>query len=67
MGIDIEKCKIDGEWTGFRPFRQTVRCEIETNEAYSNGVKVVHSYGYGGSGWTVYVGAAKECANLVLT
>ena len=67
MGVDIEKCKIDGEWTGFRPFRQTVRCEIETNEAYSNGVKVVHSYGYGGSGWTVYVGAAKECANLVLT
>jgi D-amino-acid oxidase len=67
MGIDMKKSKIIGEWTGFRPFRQTVRCEIETNEAYSNGVKVVHSYGYGGSGWTVYVGAAKECANLVLT
>lgn len=65
MGIDVEKSKIVGEWTGFRPYRQTVRCEIETNE--SNGIKVVHSYGYGGSGWTVYVGAAKECANLVLT
>lgn len=67
MGIDVEKSKIIGEWTGFRPFRETVRCEIETGVAFSkNGIKVVHSYGYGGSGWTVYVGAAKECADLVL-
>ena len=66
MGIDVEKSKIVGEWTGFRPFRQTVRCEIETKETSSRSIKVVHSYGYGGSGWTVYVGAAKECAQLVL-
>jgi D-amino-acid oxidase len=66
MGIDVEQAKVVGEWTGFRPFRQTVRCEIEKNER-SKDVKVVHSYGYGGSGWTLFVGAAKECADLVLT
>ena len=67
MGIDTEKSKVVDEWTGFRPFRTQVRCEIDT--VYSNdgsGVTVVHSYGYGGSGWTLFVGAAKEVADLVL-
>lgn len=66
MGIDIKRSKIIGEWTGFRPFRTTVRCEIDSEASDPNGVKVYHSYGYGGSGWTVNVGAAKECADLVL-
>jgi D-amino-acid oxidase len=66
MGIDIERSKKVGEWTGFRPFRTKVRCEMDTEASDSNGVKVFHSYGHGGSGWTVNVGAAKECADLVL-
>jgi D-amino-acid oxidase len=64
LGIDIDKSTPSSEWTGFRPFRNPVRCEMDPD--VSNGVKVVHSYGYGGSGWTVNVGAAKECADILL-
>jgi D-amino-acid oxidase len=63
MGIDVDSSKVVGEWTGFRPFRTTVRCELEN---INDSVQVFHSYGYGGSGWTVYVGAAKECADTLL-
>jgi D-amino-acid oxidase len=61
MGIDVEQTTVIGEWTGFRPFRTQVRCELDN----SMDVPVFHSYGYGGSGWTVNVGAAKECADVL--
>ncbi|CAJ1940098.1 unnamed protein product [Cylindrotheca closterium] len=65
MGIDTEKSSPVGEWTGFRPFRPTSRLEVDAK--FSNeDMQIVHSYGYGGSGWTVYVGAAKEAARLLL-
>jgi D-amino-acid oxidase len=64
MGIDMSKAKITGEWVGFRPVRPQVRCEIDAR--YTGGVRVVHNYGMGGSGWTVNVGAAKECVRLLL-
>lgn len=52
------------EWVGFRPYRPSARLEID--EVYSEqGVRVVHSFGYGGSGWTVFVGAAKEAVSLL--
>jgi D-amino-acid oxidase len=66
MGIDTEKSKIAGEWTGFRPFRTQVRCEFDNSFRNDGDIAVVHSYGYGGSGWTVFVGAAREVADLVL-
>ena len=68
MGINVRKSKLVGEWTGFRPFRTTVRCELENdvNDDGGGDVQVFHSYGYGGSGWTVNVGAAKECADILL-
>lgn len=66
MGIDTNNCEPVGEWVGFRPYRPTSRLEVdEEASTLSGGVKVVHSYGYGGSGWTVYVGAAKEAASLL--
>lgn len=61
MGIDTEKSSIVGEWVGFRPYRPSVRLEIEMLD-----LPVVHSYGYGGSGWTVFVGAARETAALAI-
>ena len=67
LGIDVEKSAVVGEWVGFRPYRPTVRCEYDTNyNRDCDGVKVFHNYGHGGSGWTVNVGAAKECATLLL-
>jgi D-amino-acid oxidase len=66
MGIDIGRSKPVGEWTGFRPKRSLVRCELDPTSLTDGGVTVVHNYGHGGSGWTVNVGAAKECVDLLL-
>ena len=73
VGIDTDLSKPNGEWVGFRPYRPISRCEIDDgyniteNHPDNNGsdIKVVHSYGYGGSGWTVYVGCAKEATRLL--
>lgn len=64
LGIDTTNNEPIGEWVGFRPYRSSVRLEID-EELTESGMRVVHSFGYGGSGWTVYVGAAKEAASLV--
>ena len=68
LGIDMEKSTVKGEWVGFRPYRPTVRCEYDAtyNRNRSAGPSVFHNYGHGGSGWTVNVGAAKECADALL-
>jgi len=65
LGIDSDVSAPVGEWTGFRPFRPTTRCEIDELYGISEGIKVIHSYGHGGSGWTVFVGAAREAASLL--
>lgn len=70
IGIDTDLSKPKGEWVGLRPYRPISRCEIDEdyntgNDPNDDGVKVVHSYGYGGSGWTVYVGCAKEATRLL--
>jgi D-amino-acid oxidase len=67
LGIDTTKSKPVGEWTGFRPYRPIARCEIDEEFGVAENVKIVHNYGYGGSGWTVYVGAAKEATDLLLS
>ncbi|CAE7235759.1 DAO [Symbiodinium sp. CCMP2592] len=64
LGIDIDKSTPTSQWVGFRPYRPTVRCEIDSSFTHSP-IKLIHNYGHGGSGWTVNVGAAKECASLV--
>ena len=66
MGINTDQTKPIGEWVGFRPvIRSSARLEIDEGLSTS-GLKVVHSYGYGGSGWTVFIGAATEAVSLIL-
>ena len=65
LGIDTEQVQPKGEWTGFRPYRPLSRLEID-KEHSSDEMRVVHSYGYGGSGWTVYTGCAKDATELLL-
>jgi D-amino-acid oxidase len=66
LGIDVDQCAPQSEWTGFRPKRSAgVRCEADPR--HLNGlVKVLHNYGHGGSGWTINVGTAKECLDILL-
>mmetsp|Transcript_6070 Transcript_6070/g.15365 ORF Transcript_6070/g.15365 Transcript_6070/m.15365 type:complete len:429 (-) Transcript_6070:362-1648(-) len=62
-GLDVSEELILEERCGLRPSRPQLRLELEA--AHACGRPVVHSYGHGGSGWTVFVGAAREAADLV--
>jgi len=72
LGIDTDACHPKEEWVGFRPYRQEIRCEIDAKYSDKNvkndfdAIRLVHCYGTGGSGWTVYGGIAKEATRLVL-
>jgi D-amino-acid oxidase len=70
MGIETSSMlqKPKSEWVGFRPYRPTTRVEKEEIQLNggNNTIRVVHSYGTGGSGWTVYTGVAKDTVRLVL-
>lgn len=61
MGIDTDRVEAINEWVGWRPCRQSVRVEIDEKAA----LRVVHCYGVGGSGWTVFSGVAKEAVRLL--
>ncbi|KAG7350685.1 FAD dependent oxidoreductase [Nitzschia inconspicua] len=65
LGVDTEASKPKGEWVGHRPYRPVTRCELDS-EVSNNGLKLVHCYGTGGSGWTVYAGVAKDATDLIL-
>jgi len=65
MGINTEKSNPIGNWVGYRPYRPSVRLEHDGNFSFRQEVKVVHNYGAGGSGWTIYYGAAREASVLV--
>mmetsp|Transcript_16110 Transcript_16110/g.24341 ORF Transcript_16110/g.24341 Transcript_16110/m.24341 type:complete len:386 (+) Transcript_16110:108-1265(+) len=62
LGIDVKASPPIGEWVGFRPSRKIAKCEVDKSVS---DLQIVHSYGYGGSGWTVSVGVAKETAKLL--
>lgn len=66
MGIDTTKSLPISEWVGWRPYRPTARLEVDRELSASSGVTVAHSYGYGGSGWTVFVGVASDSVDLLL-
>ncbi|KAJ7032245.1 nucleotide-binding domain-containing protein [Mycena alexandri] len=62
----LEKARLDPVYPlaqGLRPFRgQNVRVERELRRV---GSRVVHSYGHGGSGWSLSFGCAGDVAKLV--
>mmetsp|Transcript_1756 Transcript_1756/g.2147 ORF Transcript_1756/g.2147 Transcript_1756/m.2147 type:complete len:401 (-) Transcript_1756:26-1228(-) len=65
-GIDTERVDPIGEWTGFRPCRPNVRLEVDSTNSSAD-MKVVHSYGAGGSGWTIFAGIAKRSVDLLFS
>ena len=65
LGIDTDAVKPKGEWVGIRPYRKITRCEVDTDQS-TDGVRLIHSYGSGGSGWTVYTGIANDVVQMIL-
>lgn len=61
--LNIDQSLIIEQRCGLRPSRPQLRLEAESD--HKCGVPVVHSYGHGGSGWTVFRGAARDAAKLV--
>jgi D-amino-acid oxidase len=73
----LKNARVDPDYPlaqGLRPFRkQNVRVErelrrLEPLEGYkrSRQSRIVHSYGHGGSGWSLSFGCAEDVANLVV-
>ncbi|KAJ7171362.1 hypothetical protein C8R46DRAFT_895626 [Mycena filopes] len=62
----LDRARLDPDYPlaqGLRPFRgQNVRVERELRRP---GSRVVHSYGHGGSGWSLSFGCAADVAKLV--
>ena len=52
---------VRGTGVGLRPFRPTVRLEIESR---GQSGRLIHNYGHGGSGFTLAWGCAREVADL---
>jgi len=67
LGIDTSKVTPSSQWTGFRPCRPMIRLERDDNNDGHEGIDVIHSYGHGGSGWTIYSGVAKAAVDLMMT
>lgn len=71
----LERCREAGwnpgrivlETAGLRPYRRTVRLEVERDAALlgTNGVRLIHNYGHGGAGYTMMWGCAQEVVGLV--
>lgn len=50
---------------GLRPGRPKVRLELETYTINNKTVDIVHNYGHGGCGVTLFLGCAADAADLV--
>jgi glycine/D-amino acid oxidase-like deaminating enzyme len=66
-GIE-QLCPVIDVWSGARPVRPTVRCELVTMAAPTGGraVPLVHHYGHGGQGVLLSWGSALDAARLLL-
>ncbi|GAB6022028.1 hypothetical protein CHUAL_006178 [Chamberlinius hualienensis] len=60
----LKNARVVGEWVGLRPGRSQVRLEVQKIKEFPSKL-VVHNYGHGGSGVTVFWGCAQHVARLV--
>jgi len=63
----LRSAQIIREWVGLRPGREEVRIESEVinSNGFRDKLHVVHNYGHGGSGVTLFWGCAQEVLVLV--
>lgn len=61
----IQHANIIERWTGLRPARFKVRLECSDLQTTDKTIKVVHNYGHGGSGLTMFWGCAGDVVGIV--
>ena len=65
----LKNARLDSEYPlaqGLRPGREAnIRVERETRNHDTHPSRIVHSYGHGGSGWSLSFGCAEEVAGMV--
>lgn len=61
----LEKAEIVYEWVGLRPGRIPLRVEREKVTIKGKCLTVIHDYGHGGSGLTLFHGCALKVADLL--
>ncbi|EDQ90986.1 uncharacterized protein MONBRDRAFT_15811 [Monosiga brevicollis MX1] len=66
MEPSLRSARVLKTWTGFRPVRSRVRLEAEEREHNGQRRCLIHNYGHGGSGLTIWQGCAEDAANLLV-
>ncbi|RCN36918.1 hypothetical protein ANCCAN_17204 [Ancylostoma caninum] len=65
MTASFSSCEVISHHVGLRPGRCDVRLELERRLVSGKKVSIVHNYGHGGSGVTLFWGCALESVALV--
>ncbi|EYB84736.1 hypothetical protein Y032_0311g2150 [Ancylostoma ceylanicum] len=61
----LKSCEVISHHVGLRPGRSDVRLELERRLISGKKVSIVHNYGHGGSGVTLFWGCALDAVSLV--
>ncbi|KHJ74936.1 hypothetical protein OESDEN_25448 [Oesophagostomum dentatum] len=61
----LKECEVISHHVGLRPGRNNVRLETEKRWIGAKEIPIVHNYGHGGSGVTLFWGCAMDAAELV--
>lgn len=61
----LKNAKILKEWVGLRPGRSEPRLERQTLTTKNGKLEIIHNYGHGGSGVTLFWGCAIQATNLL--
>jgi len=62
----LKHCTVIEQVVGLRPGRSEVRLESENQLINNQAVSVIHCYGHGGSGLTLFYGCAREASSLAV-
>jgi len=61
----LKEAELIYEWVGLRPGRTQLRLEREDKTVDGKTMTILHNYGHGGSGLTLFYGCALKVADLL--
>lgn len=61
----LKNAEVVTDGVGLRPGRTSVRLELEKMQVDGKELKVIHNYGHGGSGYTLFYGCSLEVLEIL--